>query len=382
MGRLNRTHRDIRMSRQPLENDLLDLIEGRLAPDRVEAVRAALAGDAALLRSVERMVAHRRGMIELGKATEQAARADRSAGLEVVREAIGRAEREALVCSEGVAGRRRIGPWAAAIGMVAAAGILAAGLTWYLMEQGEAERLADKRKVERSGQARMSAADVPASPKTAAEASPPPEALPTIASLPSWIHTNPDPLAKEAVRAWTKEVEANLAQSGDESGSTRAAGERALGRIKSGGLARLSVEEAAGLAMTRRLRFVVEPSGVDWSRRRAEVMSAAIRGGPQGSVSADAAEVSLSRGDLKIEITAPLDSELAGLRDALGDLQKRFGGPDGESGWFELDSSTEDAAAAPSALPSLRLNDILWWSNGPSAWRPGVSVRVRVEARK
>ncbi|MBL8747491.1 MAG: hypothetical protein JNK58_14190 [Phycisphaerae bacterium] len=375
------------MSRHPLENDLLDLIEGRLAPpDRVESVRAALSGDRALLRRVEQMVADRRGLIELEKATLQAARADRGAAIELVREAIERSERDALIGLEGRPRKRRLPAIAAAIGVVAAAGLLAGGTTWIVLEQNAANRAAEQHKIERSSQAHMSnladpvrstsapAGEAGVSGDTAgASAGEPLE--PPIAAMPTWINTNPDPHAKEAVRSWAAQVEKTLAEPVDSNASLVEAGERALRRVESGGSGRLSIDEAAGLVLTRQLKFVVSASGLDWGRRRAEVLASAMRSRAGAEASADASDESFRRGELEIEVTAALDPEHAALRDALSDLQRRFGGPTGESGWFELDP----AADGPAALPSLGLNDILWWSSGPSAWRPGVSVRVRVQ---
>lgn len=376
------------MNTQPLEHDLLDLVEGRLAPDRVEAVRAALSKDPAMLRMVEHMVADRRGIVDLSKATAQASRADRSAAEAIVREAIERAEREALFASGASGRRRRFSPIAAAAAMVAVVGLAAASVTWYLLERNKADQLADAKKIERSGEARMTPMDESdAAPAFVGPALPEREGVSSeshresreVASLPSWFKSNPDPHAKETVRSWAESVEKTLSEPDAKAESASEIAARALARIQSGGSSRLGIDEAAALSLSRRLRLVVPAAGLDWSRRRAEIVSAAIRAAPRGDASADAAENSLERGELNVEVNAPIDTELAALRDALGDMRKRFGEPGAEGGWFELDGTGDDEAPA---LPSLRLNDILWWSNGPSAWRPGVSVRVRVEARE
>lgn len=374
------------METHGLEHDLLDLIEGRLAPERVEAVRRALSRDPALLRAVERMVADRRGLIELGKATAQASMG-RAGAEAMVREAIDRAEQEMLFAhTEARGARRRLTAIAAAVGIVVAVSLLASGLTWYVVRQNQATQLAIASKGEGKG-ARMTDVDGDETQTGAGTvlAEGLPETGPAtggtpVASLPSWVQPTSDPMAKEAVRSWTRSVEETLAAlpssgAGANGGSPAgaAAGNRALERVRAGGDKRLTLEEAAGLALTHRLRLVIPAAGTDWNRRRAEVAAAAAKGTTAG-VAADVADSALERGELRVEVTAAMDPENAGLRDALGDLRKRLGGASPDA-WFELESTDPDPSAAE---PSLRLADILWWSNAPSAWTPGVSVRIRV----
>lgn len=360
---------------RPLEEDLLDLIEGRLAPDRVEVVRAALSADAQLVARVERMVADRRAIVELQRVTVAAS--DRARSLEAVRAAIAASEAAALFTPQFARRPRRISALAAGLGMVAAAGVLAAGVTWYLLAESRATQLADQKKVDASAGSRMTESPEASSPPVPGQGVlAPGESLAdsaAVATMPSWINMQRDEHARSAVQAWTQEAERELRRA-EPSESAAVIAERTLARLDSGGSARLSLEEAAALAMSRPIRLVVQASGLDWSRKRAEIFGSASRSAAGDAVSV-AADQALPPDGLAIELNAPLDPERTGLRDALDELARRYAGPTGEDAWFELDRASEGSIV----LPSLKLNDVLWWSNAPATWRAGLSLRVRID---
>ncbi len=103
--RLNDEHNDHAMtsSDQTITvQDILDIVEGQVAPERVEIVRMALRNDPSLARHIERMVADRRGVHALVQAAQRSATPD----LGLVAEAVMRAEREQLM-EEVLPGRSR-----------------------------------------------------------------------------------------------------------------------------------------------------------------------------------------------------------------------------------------------------------------------------------
>jgi hypothetical protein len=365
------------MNRSDLENDLQDLIEGRLPADRADAVRAALESDASLVRLVRGLMADRSGLIGLGRATEQAARADRAAGEEMVREAVARAEREALVGGSTRGGRRRWRPIAAAAAVVVGVGLLAGGLTYLTLAREHRLLQSEIKRQERASGGRFEVVEPePRKPGegtvlAADPAEPPPTEEVKVASLPSWINLDSDPLAEEAVRVWTREAWRTFARDAPKVDHDAVA-LAALERIRAGGSRRLTLEEAAALARTRSLRLVVPKGGVDWLRRRSEAYAAAPPP-PPGAEVATSADGPAASDEVRVTVRSTLDPDLAGLRDGLADLRQRLGG--GDDGWFEIE---EGDVASAGALPSSALGDILWWSNEPSAWTPGTSVVVRV----
>ena len=109
------------MARHDLtESDLLHLVEGTLPPERRDAVRRALESDPALLRSVERLVADRRGLRVLGRETPGA-----PPGL--LEDAIAGAERDALLPGAGAPVRARTGPGRRTYAIAAAALLVVVG---------------------------------------------------------------------------------------------------------------------------------------------------------------------------------------------------------------------------------------------------------------
>lgn len=363
------------MSVSPLEHDLLDLIEGRLAPDRAESVRAALTRDPALLRRIERLVADRKGIIELGRVGVRATASDRDSALEQVREAIQRAEREALFVPPARAHRRRVSPIAAAVVVMLTVGLIAGGMTWFGVRRTEWYRMAEVEKAKRTSTGMITVAP-PTDPADAAAGTliGPPQSVP-IATLPSWINTGVDTMSAEAVRSWTGDLERRLTSETAAESDPAPAGEAALGRIRSGGDARLTLDEAVGLALSHPLRLVVRGGPAEGSFDALADRSTPVTGAAAGSESTPL-RADAERGDRLVEVRAALDDHRLALRDALGNLQRRFAPMHTDHAWFELDPSSESAGGV--VMPSLRLNDILWWSNAPTAWQPGVSIRVRI----
>lgn len=373
------------MDPSTLESDLLDLIEGRLAPERQESVRAALSKDPVLLREVRAMVEQRQRLVELGRASIRASSADRAAALSMVEEAISAAEREALVASAGsrlATGRPRVRPFVAALSGVAAVLLVAVTITVFFAQRSDRERRAYENKIRRTADARMTPAMIEgeadaSNAAASAQPSPPvPFALdegstpPPVGALPSWVHHDADPASRAAVKEWTASVEQAL-ELGPRT-DQKAIAESAIKRLETGGSARLSLDEASALAGTYPIRLVVQRSAFDASRQRAELLR--LAGGLSQASLAD--QPAPDKVDAFVaSVDARKDSEGAGVRDALESLRARLSHGADDHAWFELVST--DAQA--DAIPSRRIEDILWWINRPAAWSPGITIRVPVE---
>ncbi|HVZ93621.1 MAG TPA: hypothetical protein VG797_03840 [Phycisphaerales bacterium] len=303
------------------EEDLLDLIEGRLSPDRVGVVRRALTEDAELLAKVEGMCRDRGILRSDGRRVPALAPG-------VVDDAMETAEREMLI-GPALRAREKSGKRKALLfaGSVAATVAVSSALVTVLVKYGV--------KVDR---------ELPPLPLhvTSEPAKPPPDLLRPWLDEPVEVAVpKPDP----QIERWTAEVEA--------------ASVPAVAEANTGEPAWLT-DEAVKLAQSGRLKLIV-PAGMvaEWTRTSAAVSP------PEGP-------------DVKTVVVRyrTADGE-AGLRAALVEVSGRLGAMSPElikTG----DVGTDEQAARSQDVPMLA-GDVLWWLRPATEWAPMTSVRVTVE---
>lgn len=403
------------------EHDLIDLVEGTLPDDRVEAVRTALTADPALLRRVEQMVADRRALRSMLASDLAHARAPELAEL-----ALARAERGALLGDAGAPGRsaplapgrgaaRRVRP-------VVAGGVLAGALTLCVGVLLVAIRpwsgpspfvdVIPPSPLKRGGTVASATDDAPAGPpepsqdqlaaaetdsadapldglmdeglSAAKSAAPAPDIGDArSAELGDTLargQAAPEPPALVALdeprlEALRERLSAPMGERG--AGAAGANAERdaePASRADAAPFAqampgRLSLERAAELAMSGQVRLVV-PRGAASSRSLG--LPQWIR--PRRGVEPEGARVSTfdESGRAVRTLTATLDEQQVGVRDALLGLLVEFGGP---ASGARFEAEPADAPATP-ATPSLEPEDVLWWTRPPAEWRQRVKLTV------
>jgi hypothetical protein len=400
------------MDRERLEHDLIDLLDGRLAPDRVGPLRAALAADPSLRALAEAMAADRRDIAALARRDESHARRDTAGSLAAVREAIEHAERQELLGSTRRASRRprRVmwTPMAAGVAAVITVGLLAGTVTMLATRPSgdadarrafKAEKIAPDADGEKhaAGTALAGAAAPSSLTSTAAEA---PvgaidEALAKLAGASDapGERRSPDQALTEL---WSSEAAAQLR--GDLAKGLLAVPSRAQldeARARAQRTGEVSIDDAAVLAFAHRLRLVVRaPEG---SSDAVTVARSAVSGhadhlpaarfsmgsegffnrtGPAASdVPASQATAAAASPDASwtVRVTAPLDAERTSLAQALRDLQTNLAAAGMPGARFEL---ADDQPSA--AIPATGLDDVLWWTRPPSAWGRAVTVPVDV----
>lgn len=360
------------MTPSELEHDLIDFIEGDLPPERLPSVKHALASNPALARTVQGILDDRRRLSELARATELAARADRQGALDMIRQALARAERDALleprtqpaVRAHDRPPRRR---WhlLAAAAVLLLASIASVLITRAALNAQRARELAAARKVERAGQAVILTPESPSS-------TPAPSEPATIGTLPSWISDVNDPIADAAMQSWQTE----LAQPrhDDPPIDELALAHAARARLDNGGAPSLAIDEAAAVALIARLRLVIRADSKDLAARRPDnhptrAFAARFLPPPDETKTQAAPD---SEGPV-LELTVPIDPDRAALRDALESLRATLAGPDPTDAWYEIDPTPSN----PSLLPALDLRSILWWANRPADWTRAVSIRIQ-----
>lgn len=314
------------MREKPTEDDLLDLVEGRLPSDRVAILRAALAEDRELLARVEAMVRDRRAL-----RAEAPDRPRAPAGL--VESAMERAEREALlgpaagdrVLTPSPHGRRPI-----MFGALAAAAVvaLAAGIALSIRAFSNSTRAEH---VVTPG-----ATEVGPPVELASDEQPVKEIeIPVI---------RPEPKADPTIDAWTREI---AAKSGlDESEAT--------------GSPAWLTDDAVKLALAGRLKLVI-PGG-------APILAAADPSTTPSTVS-EALEQ-----PRRVPVRYRAEDGESGLRAALAALPGRLASaPAGAI-------VAEDAGGAmvPSVGLSLEPEDVAWWAQPPASWSRYACVYVLV----
>lgn len=406
------------MDRERIEHDLIDLLDGRLAPDRVGPLRAALAADPSLRALAEAMAADRRDIAALARRDENRVRRDSAGSLAAVREAIEHAERQELLGATGSSRRRprRViwTPMAAGVAAVITVGLLAGTVTMLATRPSgdeaarrafKGEKVAPETQFEDAVPAGAALADVGASgslTSTAAEA--PAGAIDAALAKLAGVtdapgeHRSADEVLTEL---WANQAAAQLR--GDLAHGLLAVPSRAQldeARVRAQRTGAVSVDDAAVLAFGHRLRLVVRaPEG---SSDAVTVARSAVsgdasptagfatglggfynrQGGPTTPAhrasrsSAPATELSPASGDSSswtVRVTAPLDADRASLAQALRDLQTNLAAAGMPGARFEL---VDDQSSA--AIPATGLDDVLWWTRPPSAWGRAVSVPIDV----
>lgn len=361
------------MDHSPHETDLLDLIEGSLSPDRAERVRASLASDQVLLRRVNRMITDRRVLIDLGDASERAARADRAGASELVGAAVAQAEREALLGPKSRARKTRSAA-AAGVALFLSVGLVAAGVALFIRAENTdvgskretGRRYFSEGKQERGPKRGFTEPEKrPGAPGDTENGVSPDVPL----GLPLWVKPVQDDLSTKVTEDWIREVRGKLARETAGASTMSSLARAAIERVSRGGSRELSVEEAAAVAPTHRLKLIA-PSG-DALRARArlaELPGLSAREAAPGAVPGE--RVFMAR------INAALEPGHAALQDELELLRSRIAVPFGPQPRYELDG---DGASGGEPLPSGGVDDVLWWSKSPGDWKRGLSLLIRIE---
>lgn len=399
------------MDRQRLEHDLIDLLDGRLAPDRVGPLRAALAADPSLRALAEAMAADRRDIAALARRDESHARRDTAGSLAAVREAIEHAERQELLGSPRKASRRprRVmwTPMAAGVAAVIVVGMLAGTVTMLATRPSgdakarqafKAEKVAPDADGEKHAAGTVLAGAAAPSSLTSTAAEAPVGAIDEALAKLAGASDAPGERrsADEALtELWSNEAAAQLR--GDLAKGLLAVPSRAQldeARLRAQRTGEVSIDDAAVLAFAHRLRLVVRaPEG---SSDAVTVARSAVSGhadqlpaarfsmgsegffnrmGPATSAApaSPAAAAATPDASWTVRVTAPLDAERTSLAQALRDLQTNLAAAGMPGARFEL---ADDQPSA--AIPATGLDDVLWWTRPPSAWGRAVTVPVDV----
>lgn len=315
------------MTERPTENDLLDLIEGRLPAERVEIVRAALMSDRELLARVEGMARDRRML-------QESAASDPRAPRGLSQESIARAEREALF-GGGQPSQRPSRSRPVLVGLAMAAGVA-------LVAGGVALTLSS---MSRPGKIINTVHDKSA--KTPQRFDDEPAADSALATTP-W--TPPEPIVvvpkpDEQIDEWTRQLAEPPAES-----SLADAAEHSPAWL---------TDETVRLAMEGRLKLEV-PAGVLVAQE--ESGAAPLR--------------AIDRPRL-LAVRFKTDEGADGLRRALGRLPSRIPGV-----MSALIRATEQPSPTtdPAALEPISLDpdDMLWWTRPASEWARYSRVYVTV----
>lgn len=390
------------MDRTTLENDLIDLLDGKLPPERADRVRRALSADPGLRRQVEKMAEDRRGLGRLRQADERRERSDPGGVRDAVRSAVEMAEREGLVGRPSPMGARARGNRGggrhivAAVALVAMLGVVV-GVSVLLGFKGK--ELADSvagggPRAHMKSEAKDFSFEASGAPRASGQAGS--QGLPSAAGGENSTSMAlaedqgrrvSESLAedRERLESWSAEAMARVG--GDPSSAWRAfpsaeQTETSLARARSG---EMSLEDAAVLAFTHRLRVVIPDvaSGASTEKIRDslfgrpalhESASAATAPGFTG-LGRDESSPAAGR-SWSLDVRASLDPERAAVRGALAEIIERLAASSATRPRFEV--VDEDPAAA---LPAVSIDDVLWWTRPASDWTRGVSLRVDVVAK-
>lgn len=353
---------------QPTEQDFLDLVEGCLAPERAEVMRAALRADPALARRMQAMVADRAAIRDMSRAAERAAPSD------LVADAVSRAERDTLLTSDRAGSSWSFRRIAAVIGLVALLGGALAGSVMMLSPGTDAgaDRIAARGPQPQLGSPgglfevpsfdedpRATSAPLPdLTGATSADAPAAPVARRAATRFSS---------SQEQVARWNQEVTEKLA---GEASQPASAAVRRLPDAMVGGM-RLS--EAARLAVEGRLRITTRPTRADMDALRVQA-GASLGAGVGQVVEANSSDA------FTVELTTRYDPDLSALQDAIAALAERLANDSfGERAEVRLLPAPRDSAGAAPAIPSFRADDVLWWTRPASTWQQAISVRAPVK---
>lgn len=372
------------------ESDLLAFIEGELPADRLAQVQAAIRADAELRRLVEGLQQDR-AMIRASLD-----RAATSAPRDIVSEALAEAERRPAPASERpraapAAPRLRIGP---VLSLAAAAAVVVLALVVFWPTPKPNDRFAaapsgppapgEVFSATRDGPGYVFEA-APKRSKDAAEA-PLPDVLRRGDDRPVEFAGVPaPPPAQSAVR--TREQAARDAARDREIArifglpNDRAAApadfDRQLADAGRNGwragfeVGGMDLGRAAELAMTRRLRIVVESSDLATIRTRAGF---SVARGPDGSVLAGS-----GAGVEAVSVSFPMDPQMEGLQNALARVAESIEADGDAVVRFEEVPEGQELADAALIVPSTEADDVLWWRLPSDRWMISSSVSVPIE---
>jgi len=134
----------------------------------------------------------------------------------------------------------------------------------------------------------------------------------------------------------------------------------------------MDLGRAAELAMTRRLRIVVE------SRNAAALRAGAggfmrVERGPDGALAASDGPIDA------ISVTFPMDTEMEGLQNALARVAESIESEGDAVVRFEEVPADEEFAQAARVAPSTEFDDVVWWRLPSDRWLISSSVTVPIE---
>lgn len=342
------------------DDDLLALIEGELAPERIERIRTVLMRDPALLRRLEAMQRDRALTQRVGDtwAAHPPINDPR-----LISDAVEQAERDALLHEAG--GRQpRTGRHRAtrsrrltmAASIVLGAGLL--GLWSWLLVEGTRP----------STESRSVPANSPQSTLTLkldepdrAELAGPPSIAEAFAAAPSTRDSQSPVDDADITDAWLR----SAGMIGVPEPQPVAVADAPVATPG------MSLAQAARLALEGRLKIVTDRSPGTVVRAMAMEAPAQPLAGPALDLSAMTAPRSAREITLRIESSA--DAQSAMERE-LSQTVQHLSLSSGASLRFE---EINRPAVQPS--PSLTFDDILWWSRPAAEWRQRIEVRVPIE---
>ena len=346
------------------DDDLLALIEGELAPERIERIRTVLMRDPALMRRLEAM---QRDRAQMQRVEQLWAAQPHALDPRVISDAVEQAEREALLHVGSVrdtsnarhrpvkARRRRQVTMLASL--VLGAGLL--GLwSWLLIghtRQPTPVELAAQPSTSQSAQPTLALGNI-----ERAELAGPPAIFDSVATADP-VQTQPsDSSSDESLTdAWLKSA-----------GLATAQPEPAL-EIEPAVASGLSLADAARLALEGRLKLITDRPPGTVVKAMAAGPSATPLAGPVLDLG------SLGSLDRTREITLRVSPSADSQRDMERELSltvQRLAVTSGASIRFVA----LDRVATPPG-PSMTFDDILWWSRPASQWRPRIEIRVPLE---
>lgn len=345
------------------DDDLLALIEGELAPERVERIKKVLMRDPALVRRLEQMKLDRQ---RLKRAEQLFTAQPKLHDPRLVSDAVEQAEREALL-HVGAARTAHTSRHRQAnkrlrrrLTMVASL-ILGAGLlgvwSWVFITQTQPTPSPSSPIAAHTGTAPSQPVLALALPEKAELAGPPAvfDAIAGVDPVETQIPSGDSSLTDE----WIKSAGLELPE------------EPKIASAPTIATSGISISEAARLALEGRLKLVTDrPPGTVVKAMAADPTAIPLAG-PVIDLSALGTRA-ISR-EITIRVPSSADAQAEVERELAMTVQRLAVGSGASIRFVAL-----DAPVTPPA-PSMTFEDILWWSRPAAEWKPRVELRVPVE---
>lgn len=345
------------------DDDLLALIEGELAPERIERIRTVLMRDPELMRSLEAMQRDRARLQHTGQSWSAHTAPDAS---RLVRDALEQAEREALLHVGGArqhaANRHRGGRHSSSRRATMLAGaivglIAVAGASWIVFERTKpSQQIAEAPKLKTRGD---EPALVIAPPTALAELAGPPSVVDTGITTPTFADAAPALPDTSLTEEWLRSAGMTPADTVADSAASRESGARGT----------LTISQAAQLALEGRLKLVTDRSPSSVATAMASVPSQpGPLAGPTLDLSSMFGESATREVTLRVSPGSDFQKELE--HELARTVQQLVLGSGASIRFVAVDRP------GPLPAPSMTFEDILWWSRPTSEWRQRVEVRI------